>query len=274
MKILITGGNGRVGRALCALLAREHTLRIFDVTAGVGTWDTRTGNLLEFADVERAVEGLDAIVHLAAVTGRHEPLTTMDTNVRGTYHVYEAAVRHGINKIVLASSVAVYGCRNPDFVPDYLPLDEEHPCRPGDRDNYDSSKVVCEAISRSYCSVYPALSSVCLRFASIENLADFKYGQLDDRRNFLWTMLDLEDACGALRAALARGRPGHRAYNVGMAATTSRRPSLDLVRAYFPDVPLKRSPDYFQNNPNAPLYAIDKLNAELGFKPSRGLGAS
>jgi nucleoside-diphosphate-sugar epimerase len=117
MKVLVTGASGNGGQAVCwALIRAGYTVRMADVfppqtddlkTAEFMRCDTRTPS-----DVHRAVEGMDAVVHLAAWHCAHKPPVSDDTifavNVDGTFHVLEACRREGIKSIVYASSMA-YG---------------------------------------------------------------------------------------------------------------------------------------------------------------------
>lgn len=121
-KVLITGAAGNAGQAVSRLLAREGwTLRLADVTppideAGgrhpdghdeVVRCDTRTPD-----DVRRAVEGMDAVIHLAAWHSAHLPpvsdATIFAVNVDGTFNVVQACRDAGIQALVFASSMA-YG---------------------------------------------------------------------------------------------------------------------------------------------------------------------
>lgn len=117
MKILVTGASGNGGQAVCrALLNAGYTVRMADVipshaddlkAAEFVRCDTRTPS-----DVRRAVEGTDAVIHLAAWHCAHNPPVSDETifsvNVDGTFHVLEACRQEGIKSIVYASSMA-YG---------------------------------------------------------------------------------------------------------------------------------------------------------------------
>jgi nucleoside-diphosphate-sugar epimerase len=117
MKVLVTGASGNGGQAVCrALQHAGFQVRMADVAPPSAEdlkenefmrCDTRTP-----ADVRRAVEGMDAVVHLAAWHCAHQPPVSDDTifavNVDGTFHVLEACRQEGIQSIVYASSMA-YG---------------------------------------------------------------------------------------------------------------------------------------------------------------------
>ena len=74
---------------------------------------------------------------------------TYQTNVVGTFNVHHAAFRLGVKRVVSASSNAIVGWSYSErFMPDYLPIDEDHPLRP--EDVYGLSKEIGETIARSY----------------------------------------------------------------------------------------------------------------------------
>lgn len=116
-QVLVTGAAGNAGRAVSRLLHQAgYELRLADVgalpaeDAELGQWmrcDTRTPD-----DVRRAVEGVDAVVHLAAWHCAHQPpvsdATIFAVNVDGTFNVLEAARQSGVKALVYASSMA-YG---------------------------------------------------------------------------------------------------------------------------------------------------------------------
>src|SRR4029079_16356166 len=105
-----------------------------------------------------------AIVHLAAVPGprRATPERLLSINVIGTVHVLEAAVQHGIQTVVFASSGAAAGFTfaKKKMMPRYLPIDEEHPSEP--QDEYGLSKLLGEINCKRYCDAY-GCQTLCLR---------------------------------------------------------------------------------------------------------------
>lgn len=112
MKILVTGGGGFLGSAVCAqLLACGYAVRSFNrsatTTAAAGI-EPRRGDIANPDDVLAAAEGVDAIVHSAGKVGAWGPVQEYhDINVRGTDNVLAACARHGIRKLVLTSSPSV-----------------------------------------------------------------------------------------------------------------------------------------------------------------------
>jgi len=123
MKVLVTGGAGFIGATLCERLRSHPT--ITDVVAlddlSTGSCDNLVGvdatlvvgTFLDDDLLDRIVPGIDAIVHLGArpsvPRSLAEPLASHEANATGTVKVLEAARRHGVDHVVVASSSSVYG---------------------------------------------------------------------------------------------------------------------------------------------------------------------
>jgi len=151
MRVLVTGGLGFIGAWTArVLLERGHDVRTFDVHGERALFDAitvehgaraehRTGDITDAAAVDAAVDGCEAVVHLAAVlipTARKDPLLGARINVMGTLHVFEAAKRAGVRNIAYASSAAVFG-----------PDDGVHP---EPRTHYGAYKLCNEGCARAY----------------------------------------------------------------------------------------------------------------------------
>ncbi|HEY0615368.1 MAG TPA: NAD-dependent epimerase/dehydratase, partial [Candidatus Elarobacter sp.] len=157
MRVLITGGRGFIGAWTArVLLELGHDVRTFDLsddrtlfdavtgperdaTARRGAVEHRGGDITDPHAVDAAVEGCDAVVHLAAVlipTARKDPLLGARINVMGTLHVFEAAKRFGVRGVAYASSAAVFG-----------PSDGIHP---EPRTHYGAYKLCNEGNARAY----------------------------------------------------------------------------------------------------------------------------
>jgi nucleoside-diphosphate-sugar epimerase len=154
MRALVTGGRGFIGAWTArALLDAGHDVRILDVHDERATFDAlvgaeRTagnriehvhGDITESRDVDDAVDGCDAVVHLAAVlipTARKDPILGARINVLGTLHVFEAARKCGVRNVAYASSAAVFGAH-----------DGIHP---EPRTHYGAFKLCNEGCARAY----------------------------------------------------------------------------------------------------------------------------
>ncbi len=162
MKVLVTGGSGFIGRAVLEeLLLRGHDVISIDLIEPSITVPFVVGDVRDLETLRKAAEGVDAIVHLAAIVSAVEamekPLDTFKTNVEGTLNVAEVARRENA-KVVYASSVAVYG------EPKELPVSEDHPAHP--TNVYGSTKLAGESLLLGYSGSY-GLSVASLRFFNV-----------------------------------------------------------------------------------------------------------
>ena len=145
----MTGCAGRIGRAVCAeLLARGHRVRGFDRVRMAGLTDQLEGNLASAGEVERAVAGVDTVVHLAATPDEDDFLTRLlPDNVIGLYHVLEQARRARVGRVILASTGQVMRGHA-----GALPITLQTP--PAPRNWYSSTKLFAEAAGQSYAHLY------------------------------------------------------------------------------------------------------------------------
>ena len=161
-RLLLTGAAGGLGRSLRApLKALTQMLRLSDLAAIAGAQDGEEIVQCDLADgaaVQALLEGVDAVVHMGGVSvdGPWEPI--LAANIIGLRHLYEAARRHDVKRVVFASSNHAIG-----FNPRTRRIDANDPTRPDS--NYGVSKVFGEALSRLYWDRY-GIETVCLRIGS------------------------------------------------------------------------------------------------------------
>ncbi len=159
--ILVTGADGFIGSHLVeALLRRGHLVRAFvyyhpysetgwlssmpaDLTEGLEIFP---GDIRDAGRVDAAMAGVDSVFHLAALIGipysYHAPASYLQTNVLGTQHVLDAALRQKVNKVLVTSTSEVYGTAR------YVPIDEGHPRQA--QSPYSASKIAADALALSY----------------------------------------------------------------------------------------------------------------------------
>jgi len=158
MKVLITGSSGFIGSRLVDWF-RAHGVSVMGVDVKPGAFTDAVSDIRDYSLVKGLVRGADAIVHCAAQTSVprsvEDPVYDAENNVAGTLNLLEAAKRaEGLRRFIYLSSAAVYGR------PSYIPLDEEHPCRP--ISPYGVSKLAGELYARVYFEVY-GVPTVCIR---------------------------------------------------------------------------------------------------------------
>lgn len=169
---LVTGGAGFIGSHLVeSLIAHGHSVRVLD-SFSTGRWENLAavqdqievieGDIRDPQVVERAMDGVEIVAHLAAIVSvqasLESPRETMDVNVEGTLNLLEAAHQAKARRFLFASSAAVYG-DHPE-----LPLQEDFPLHP--LSPYAASKAAGEALCQAYQAAY-GLPTVALRFFNV-----------------------------------------------------------------------------------------------------------
>ncbi len=180
-RLLLTGAAGGLGRELRPRLRRlARVLRLSDVAemapAGAGE-EVMTAALQDAAAVDRIVTGSEAIVHLGGISTEGPFAPILEANIVGVWHLYEAARRHGVRRVVFASSNHVTGFYRQDQV-----IGPGDPMRPDG--HYGLSKAFGENVARFYFDRY-GIESVCLRIGS-------SFPEPKDRR-MLATWLSYDD---------------------------------------------------------------------------------
>ncbi|MGA1199501.1 MAG: NAD-dependent epimerase/dehydratase family protein, partial [Candidatus Latescibacterota bacterium] len=114
MKILITGARGTIGQKLIARLGGEHDLCLLSRSAVADDLRWIQADVTNFEEILSAMTGVDVVIHLAIATGHEGDYEEdvfndqrFDVNVKGTYHVFEAAKRAGVKRVIYTSSLTV-----------------------------------------------------------------------------------------------------------------------------------------------------------------------
>jgi nucleoside-diphosphate-sugar epimerase len=272
VRIIVTGGSGKLGRTVVRHLREVgHDVFVFDRIAVRG--EAVPVDLRDYGQVVDAMlgleehhEGVDAVVHLAAVPapGIVPDVATFENNILSTYHVLQAARRAGVKRIVTASSETVLGLPF-DVPPPYIPVDEEYDARP--ESTYSLGKHLEEQLEIQLCRWDPELSITAMRFSNVmepEDYAEFSTWQDDPavRKWNLWGYIDARDAADAVAKALEVRGPGFERVIIANADTVMERPSAELAAEVFADVPLKRPLEGRET-----MLGIDKARRLLGWEP-------
>jgi NAD dependent epimerase/dehydratase len=160
-KLLVTGADGFIGSHLTELLVAEgYTVRAFVYYNSFNTWgwlDTLPKDVLSRIEifqgdirdpngVREAVRGVDAVFHLAALIAipfsYHSPDTYVDTNIKGTLNVLQAARELGTGRVLVTSTSEVYGTAQ------YVPIDEKHPFQ--GQSPYSATKIGADRLAESF----------------------------------------------------------------------------------------------------------------------------
>jgi UDP-glucose 4-epimerase len=272
-KLVCTGGSGRLGRHVVALLRDSCRLTVLDAVPPNGDDAYVRADITDIEALRRAFAGQDAVVHLAAIPNPRtaSPEVTFRTNVEGTFAVLQAAEEAGVRRVVVASSDSVVGFHYnpPDWKPDYLPIDENYPLRP--TEFYSLSKQVTETICRS-CASRGRLDVVALRPSYIAFPPE--YPQLavrgSDLMNYhLWTYVAPEDVARAFQLALALPEGRFECFFIRAADGLNTRPTLELVRERYGFLPEIRRPELYERLPTASVLDGSRAREVLGFEPSQ-----
>lgn len=162
-RILLTGAAGGLGQILRETLqAHADIVRATDISPMApsrGEHDEVINcNLADKAAVAALVNGVDVIVHLGGISVERSFEEILEANIRGAFHIYEAARQHGVKRIVFASSNHVTG-----FYPQDVELDAQSPRRPDGY--YALSKAYGEDLATFYFHRY-GIQTVSLRIGS------------------------------------------------------------------------------------------------------------
>ncbi len=273
MKILVTGGSGRLGQfAITDLLANGHQVINADRRAGPAN-----GPNVPFVETDLAnvgqVAGLltacDAVVHLGAIPApwSHADEVVFTNNTISTYAVFQAAWITGIQKVVFASSASAYGMAwsKASRPPLFVPLDESHPFLVAEP--YGLSKEVDERTAEMFHR-RSGMQAIALRFHWVANPDELRevaaQGGIDPalHQNNLWSYVDGRDAASAIRRSLEATGLGFDAFNINAADTLCADPTQQLIERFLPQVE-QRSPIAGHGT----AISIDKAARLLGWRP-------
>ncbi len=274
MRVLITGGNGRLGRWVGREL-RDHGHDVVSIDrhlpsiheTGIHHRQVEMGDL---GQIVGAVHGCDALIHLAAIPSpyAHPDEVVFLNNVAATYNALQAAMIVGIEHAIIASSASAYGMAwaRPTFPPLYAPLDEEHPLIV--RDPYALSKETDERTAEMFAR-RRGMTILAYRLHWIAQPGEARRRATDpdvppeqDATN-LWGYVDVRDAARAFRIGLDAGLTGFTAFNITAGDTLRPEPTEDLIRTLLPTTEL-RGP----LPGNASAWSTTRARDLLGYVPA------
>ncbi len=174
-KVLVTGADGFIGSHLTETLVRAgHDVRAFVLYNSFNSWgwldhsdenirktlDVFAGDVRDSHGVRTAMDGCDTILHLAALVSipysYHSPAAYVDTNIKGTLNVVQAAQDLKVKRVVVTSTSEVYGTAQ------FVPITEDHPLQ--GQSPYSASKIGADQIALSYHRAFGTPVSVIRPF--------------------------------------------------------------------------------------------------------------
>jgi nucleoside-diphosphate-sugar epimerase len=298
-KVLVTGGSGFLGINLIRyLVARDYAIVSLDLEDFTypdmrGKITAIKGDIRNKETVNRAMEGVDFVVHTAAALPLYSKEDIYTTDVVGTRTVLEAALQHTVQRVVHISSTAVYG------IPDHHPLYEND--RLEGVGPYGQAKIQAEMVCLEYRAkgmLVPILRPKS--FIGPERLGVFAllYDWALDKRNFpmigsgnnRYQLLDVEDLCEAIYLTMTLPEDVvNDTFNIGAADFGTMKQDYQAVLDYagygkrivgFPALPaiwglrvleaLGVSPLYkwvYETASKDSFVSIEKAQQQLGFRP-------
>lgn len=268
-RVLVTGAAGRLGSTAAACLhgAGFDLLGTDIVEVTDVPYRFVQADLLDDGRVLELLTGVDAVLHFGnhPGIGSSPPQRVFNENVAMNENVFQGAVERGVAKILFASTIQVIGSHvdrrtviTEPSTPTY-PLDET--TAPDPSNVYALSKVVSETMLRYYaerCGV----DGIAVRFPLLHHGADRARVSVGEERlsDIIegFTGLSYGDAADLCLAVIRADLPGFRVYLAGTAHRHRDLAVPDLLRAYYPDVPVA-TPD---------LIDLSTIVAETGWRPS------
>jgi nucleoside-diphosphate-sugar epimerase len=271
-RVLVTGAAGRIGRAATQLLIS----RGIAVTALAIQYDqpleadrVLVGDATDPAAVAEALDGVDAVVHMAAIPHRDAgtPYDVYRTNVVSTFNVLSQAGERGIRRAVIASSINAFGVpmNHHDVAPAYFPIDEQIPA---DIDDWYSLSKQSDELTAQMVARRWGVDVAALRFPLVETAAallrisDRVHSDPASRMREGWSYLDIRDAAEAIYRSLVADFTGAIVIGLSASDTLVARPTAELVREYAPGVEMRG-----ELTGRQPLIDTTRAKNILGFSP-------
>jgi nucleoside-diphosphate-sugar epimerase len=265
MNILVTGGQGRLGRAVITQLTERGDQAIsVDRLPGA----TRIADVTDVGQMLDAMRGCEAVIHCAAIPSpeSNPAEVVFSTNVAGTFAVLQAAKLSGIRRIAVASSLSALGgaWANPPHPPRYVPVDEAHSLEV--EDPYGLSKIANELTAEMFHR-QTGMTIAALRFGWILSAeearreADAFANDPLRNRAALWSYIEERDAARACILAIDAPDYGYAVMNVIGHDTIATIPTMDAITQFAPEVGVRSRIEEF-----ASPFSRQRAREVIGFE--------
>ena len=251
--VLITGADGFIGSHLTELLAAQgHTVKALSQYNSFNSWgwleevdcleqiEVLSGDVRDPNYCRHITKGVDIIYHLAALIAIPysyiAPDSYVDTNIKGTLNICQAAVDNGVKRLIHTSTSEVYGTAQ------YVPIDEKHPLQP--QSPYSATKIAGDAIAMSFYNAFnlpvviarpfntygPRQSARAVIPTIITQIADnkkqIKLGDVTPTRDFNY----VTDTCRGFMALAGCDESVGETVNIGSNCEVSIGDTLNMIR--------------------------------------------
>lgn len=252
-RVLVTGADGFIGSHLVEMLvAKNYEVRALSQYNSFNSWgwledinckseiEIISGDIRDSYFCKKITKNIDIVFHLAALIAipysYDAPQSYIDTNIKGTLNICQAAMENGVSKIIHTSTSEVYGTAT------YVPIDESHPLQP--QSPYSASKIGADAIAMSFHNSFElplaiarpfntfgprqsaraVIPSIIIQIASGKK--ELKLGDLSPTRDFNY----VKDTCrGLIKIAESAGTNGE-VLNIGSNKEVSIFDTLNLIK--------------------------------------------
>jgi NAD dependent epimerase/dehydratase len=253
-KVLVTGADGFIGSHLTEMLVQQGcNVRALSQYNSFNSWgwldavdcrneiEVLSGDIRDSHFCRQITTGVDTVFHLAALIAipysYTAPESYVDTNVRGTLNVCQAALASGVRRILHTSTSEVYGTAQ------YVPIDEKHPLQP--QSPYSASKIGADAIAMSYFSSFDLPLTIARPFNTYgprqsaraviptiisqiaSGMEEIKLGDVSPTRDFNYVL----DTCRGLISLAQGDKAIGETVNIGSNIEISIEDVLNQIRA-------------------------------------------
>ncbi len=273
-KIAVSGGSGGAGKFVVSELlnAGYEVLNIDRVEPAEKLCEFKQVDITDYAAVEDALKGSDAVIHFASHPEPdwdfHTGAERFKNNTLCTYNIFNAAAALKMKKVVWASSETILGFPFDSVKPDSVPVTEDH-LKP--QNSYALSKTACTELAKHMSNLYgvPILGLVLtnILYTTEDHPANFQaipsyWGDPFSRKFNLWGYVDARDAATAARLALEVEIDHADNFIIAAEDTIMDLTNKELMDAVFPGVEIKPGTGDHES-----LLSIEKAKTKLGYQP-------
>jgi len=275
-KVVVTGSSGKLGKEIVRKL-REQDYEVLGIDlipseTTDGLFDIRDRKLME--DITK---GYDAIIHTAALHGKHTDLNYpreefIETNITGTLNLLSACVVNGIKKFLYTSTTSIYGTA---MVNEKQAVWVDEGLTPQPRDIYDITKLTCELLCKDYFEK-EKIETTVLRVSRF--LPEDENTKANHR---IYRGLDEEDGAMGHLLALEKRFDSFQIYNISNESPFQKEDLVDLytnprkvMTKYYPDIEqIYADKNWEFLDKIDRVYSIEKAKKELNFRPTKNFDA-